>query len=125
MKRCLSVAVFGALCAGAAAQQPPAAPVRAADPAAQVPPASYRSAFEGYVPYREQALAPWRELNDDVARASGHVGILRSGGHAGGERGSPAKAAPGQGAGSERREPAGQAPARAAPKAPAGGHHGH
>ena len=123
MTRYLLLAVFGVLPINVLAQQAPSKDVRAADPAAQVPPISYRSAFEGYVPYREQPLAPWREVNDEVGRVGGHVGIFRSGGHAG--HGTPSKPATGEAAGSTRQEPAGQAPTRGAPKAPAGGHQGH
>ena len=126
MRPYLLVAVFGVVpIDDALAQQAPATEVRAADPAAQVPQVSYRSAFEGYVPYREQPLAPWREVNEEVSRVGGHAGIFRSGGHASQGHGTASKPAPGEAAGSTRKEPAGQAPARSAPKAPAGGHQGH
>ena len=70
-------------------------------------------------------LAPWREVNEEVGRVGGHVGIFRSGGHASQGHGTASKPAPGEAAGSTRKEPAGQAPARSAPKAPAGGHQSH
>jgi hypothetical protein len=121
MKPYLLLAVFGVASVFALAQQAPSREVRAADPAAPVPQVTYRSAFEGYVSYREQSLAPWREVNDAVGSVGGHVGIFRSGGH-----GTPSKPAPGQGASSPRQGPAGQAPERGAPKtAPGAGHHGH
>jgi hypothetical protein len=132
MKRLL-IAVFGVLAVDAAAQQPPATAVRAADPAAQVPPASYRSAFEGYVPYREQPLASWREVNDEVGRVGGHVGVFRGAGHGAHGQSMPAKPAAGTPA-TGATEAGGQAPARGAPEAPGddatgkpspGGHHGH
>jgi len=43
-------------------------------PDASVPAVTYRSAFEDYRPYRDQEVAPWRELNEEVARAGGHRG---------------------------------------------------
>lgn len=47
------------------------------DPAAAVPPVKYESAFTRYAPFREQSVAPWRDVNDEVARAGGHAGIFR------------------------------------------------
>jgi hypothetical protein len=60
-----------------AAAQQPAGTAGPADPAAAVPPVKYESAFAGYVPHREEKLAPWRDVNDEVARAGGHLGIMR------------------------------------------------
>ena len=48
-----------------------------ADPRAAVPATSYRSAFEGYSAFREQEPADWRQLNEEVGKAGGHVGILK------------------------------------------------
>jgi len=48
-----------------------------AKPEARVPAVTYRSAFEGYRPYRDQEVAPWREVNDEVARIGGHLGVLK------------------------------------------------
>lgn len=91
-----------------------------------VPATRYPSAFATYQPFREADLAAWRELNDEVARAGGHVGIFGgASGHAGHGAAKPtaskpatkpAQAAP---AASE----AGQAPARGAPQPPAAGKH--
>lgn len=53
-----------------------------ADPQAKVPAPAYVSAFAGYQPLRDDALAPWREINDEVARAGGHLGMF-GGAHAG------------------------------------------
>lgn len=49
-----------------------------ADPRAVVPPTQYPSAFTGYRPFRDEKPAPWREVNDEVARAGGHLGIFRN-----------------------------------------------
>ena len=48
-------------------------------PEAKVPPVTYRSAFEEYRPYREQKPAPWREVNEEVARVGGHAGVMKTG----------------------------------------------
>lgn len=64
------------------AQQPVARTNPAAADAA-VPAVKYESAFAGYTPYRDEKLAPWREVNDEVARVGGHIGIVGGAGHAG------------------------------------------
>lgn len=131
MKPYIAWAVLGAFALDAAAQR--AAAPSPADPAPRVPQASYRSAFEGYVPYREQTLAPWRDVNDEVGRVGGHAGIFR-GAH--GARGVPKPATPASGArATDGIEAGGKEAARGAPGAPAdgapqsepasGGHHGH
>lgn len=56
---------LAALAAGVAVAQE----ARRPDPAeakAKVPPPEYRSAFEGYRPYTDEKVAPWRESNDAV-----------------------------------------------------------
>lgn len=81
MKALIAIAACAALAPLAAAQvQPQPSP---ADPAARVPAVNYESAFAGYFSYREQDVAPWREVNDEVARTGGHAGIFGSGGHSG------------------------------------------
>jgi hypothetical protein len=66
-----ALALAGATAAaGAQTPAPPRAPVTA--------PPAYQSAFEGYRPYVEEPLAPWREVNDAVERVGGHVGVLRT-----------------------------------------------
>jgi hypothetical protein len=72
------------------AAQPTPAPTDAKVP---VPHTQYQSAFTGYQPYREQAPAPWRDLNDTVHKAGGHIGIV---GGAGGAGGKPPAHPPGQ-----------------------------
>lgn len=42
-----------------------------ADPATQVPAATYRSAFEGYRKMGDEPVADWRASNDAVAKAGG------------------------------------------------------
>lgn len=91
-----------------------AAEASPADPAATAPPVAYRSAFEGYRPFKEEPIVDWRKLNAEVGAVGGHVGIM---GGAGGHAGHGAKAAPGKAAGTE----GGQPPVRGAPKAPGGG----
>ena len=59
-------------------------PASAADAGARVPETRYESAFSSYQPYREQKLAPWRSVNDDVHKAGGHLGVV------GGASGKPA-----------------------------------
>jgi hypothetical protein len=51
------------------------------DSAAPVPALNYNSAFAGYRGYREEPLAPWRDANDETARAGGHIGIVGGAGH--------------------------------------------
>lgn len=91
-------------------------------PGARVPEARYESSFRDYVPYREPALATWREVNDEVGRAGGHVGMFGGGhgGHAGAKSPKPIAGAPAKTA----REAAGRPLARGAPGTP-GLHTGH
>lgn len=63
-----------------AQQQARANPV---DPDAAAPSPQYRSSFDGYRPFRDEKLRPWREVNDEVERAGGHLGIFGGGAHAG------------------------------------------
>jgi hypothetical protein len=48
-----------------------------ADPKAKALAPVYRSSFEGYRAQGEPKRIPWREANDEVERAGGHIGILR------------------------------------------------
>jgi hypothetical protein len=72
-----------------AAAQRPTVNAGPADPAAAVPPVKYESAFTGYAPYREAKPAPWRDVNDEVARIGGHIGIMREAARGGGAPGKP------------------------------------
>jgi hypothetical protein len=47
-------------------------------PHARVPAVTYQSAFQDYRSYREQELASWREVNEEVARVGGHVGVMKA-----------------------------------------------
>lgn len=81
----LKLAVLCCTCAAfwlppAAAQQ--SAKNHPADPQAAVAAPAYASAFAGYRPLRDEALASWREVNDEVARVGGHIGMF-GGAHAG------------------------------------------
>lgn len=58
------------------AAEPTVTRAPAADAAARVPEARYESAFAGYVPYQEQKPAPWRDVNDEVRKAGGHISII-------------------------------------------------
>ena len=61
-----------------AAAQPAASNTNPADPAVPVPALQYESAFTDYRGGRETPLAPWRDVNEEVARVGGHLGILRA-----------------------------------------------
>lgn len=103
-RSCFLLAV-GMLAPAALAQQ--SARPAPADPAATVPAVEYRSVLDGYQPYRDQEIADWRAVNDEVTRAGGHVGIMGGAGH-GASTPAPSPSAEGQ------------PPVRGAPKAPAG-----
>jgi len=54
------------------------------DSGTAVPVVKYESAFTGYLPFHDEKLAPWREVNDEAARVGGHLGIFGdAAGHAG------------------------------------------
>ena len=76
MKISLAFAALAAVAPLAAAQQPRPEPT---DPTVPVPAFRYESGFGSYRGFRDEPLAPWRELNDDVARVGGHAGIVRGG----------------------------------------------
>jgi hypothetical protein len=42
-------------------------------------PSLYKSPFATYRGFREEPPAVWREVNDEVARVGGHVGVLKAG----------------------------------------------
>lgn len=59
----LALAVTTATATPAAGAQPA--------PQASTPAPSFRSALEGYQAFSDQAVAPWREMNDTVGRIGG------------------------------------------------------
>ena len=65
--------LLAAFIAGSAAAQAPARP-DPAEPSVPVPPAEYRSVFEGYLPDEEPRLARWKDANAEAERLGGHVG---------------------------------------------------
>jgi hypothetical protein len=95
--RTFAVLLYGAvvLYPIAVAAQPASAQPNPAHPDAPVPAVKYESGFAGYVSFREEKLAPWREVNDEVARAGGHIGIVRgAAGHGGQGAAKPAAGTP-------------------------------
>lgn len=81
----IRLAALGCACAAlwlqpAHAQQQ--ARANPADPRAETPSSGYQSAFDGYRPFRDEKLQSWRDVNDDVGRAGGHIGIFGGAGHA-------------------------------------------
>lgn len=79
----------------------------ATDATVNVPAPAYQSAFQDYRSFREEPLADWRRLNEEVGRVGGHLGIF------GGAAGHGGHAAPKSSAAET-----GQPPMRGAPKAP-------
>jgi hypothetical protein len=87
-----------------------------ANPGVAVPAVKYESVFTGYAPFRDEKLAPWREVNDEAARIGGHLGIFGgTAGHAGHGSAKPTVQPP---------APATKPPAPAAPQMMHGGSHG-
>ena len=74
LKRLCAAAAIAAVASAAHAQSQPQADV----PGPAAPSPARASAFEGYRPYRDEALAPWREVNDEVGRVGGHSGVVRA-----------------------------------------------
>ena len=123
----MSVALLIASTAVARAQ-PAVAPISAAAPASASSTSTkvYRSAFEGYRPFKDQPVQSWREANDLVGQIGGWQAYAREGqggppaGSVAGASG-PASAPPMSGMPSMRMPPsAPAAPARAASQGSAG-----
>jgi len=123
MQPYILLAAAGVLALDAAAQD--ANTLQPGNPAARVPPTTYQSAFESYVPWRDPQLASWRQVNDAVGAIGGHSGIVGGEGthmHPSGVGAKSATQSPAREVSGSPR--ASQAPARDAPKAPADDH-GH
>jgi hypothetical protein len=65
------LAVLPTLLALNAPAQTATAPAAPPDAQAQAMPAPYRSALEGYQPYSEEKLVPWKQANDTVGKVGG------------------------------------------------------
>lgn len=94
MKNAFIAVIAFAAHAPLAAAEPAAARTDPANPEAPVPAIRYDSAFDGYRSYRQTPLAPWRDVNDEVARVGGHPGILRAGRDAGSSASGEAQPSP-------------------------------
>jgi len=81
---------LAAMCSTYALAQPSLPRAHPADPSATAPAPAYRSAFEGYRPFRDEAPLPWRGANEEVARIGGHLGMF-----GGAAAATPPTAAPG------------------------------
>ena len=115
MHRVIAVLLYGsAMLASDATSADLPARSDAANPAAGAPALKYESAFANYRRYEDQPLRRWTEVNDEVAKAGGHIGIFR------GAQGHGAHAAPTAPAQAPLGE--GQPPVRGAPQAPAQPH---
>lgn len=75
MIRSVVLVVSTVVASSAAAQGAPRLDPK--DPKAPVPAVTYRSAFEGYRPYAEPELVPWRRANEEVGAAGGHTGMFK------------------------------------------------
>ena len=111
----------GLLTLAASAQTPAAPPARAAVPAAAAasaakpaappasaaatvapapvartpaPPGEYRSALEGYQPYSENQMVPWKEANDTVGKIGGWRAYAKEAAEGQGQQGHVGHAVP-------------------------------
>ena len=81
MKRITFLALAGVAASAAVAQTK--ASRDPLDSGVPVPGIQYRSAFEGYQPYRDPPVVEWRDANDAVRAFGGHAGHLVKPGSAG------------------------------------------
>lgn len=75
-----------------AAQPSPAS--NPASPDAPVRESTYESVFTGYQTYQDEKTASWREVNDEVGRIGGQIGIFGGAGHAGHDSSKPSTNSP-------------------------------
>lgn len=75
----LRITLASALLLGlpAALAQTPAARPDPADPRLSVPASTTESAFAGYRSFRDEPLADWRAVNDEMRALGGHAGHIR------------------------------------------------
>jgi hypothetical protein len=97
------LAALSALLAMSVSAQTATAPAAAPVAQTQPTPGPYRSALEGYQPYSESKMVPWREANDRVGEIGGWRVYAKEA--AGGQ--APANQAPATGGAAK--PPAGQA----------------
>jgi len=68
----LALALWASAAHGqAAAPKAPVAPGTPATAQQDTTPAAFRSALEGYQPYADDRMVPWKEANDSVGRIGG------------------------------------------------------
>lgn len=65
------LAALSAFLAMSVSAQTATAPAAAPAPQTEPKPGQYRSALEGYQPYSESKMVPWREANDTVGKIGG------------------------------------------------------
>ncbi|MCL4798883.1 MAG: hypothetical protein KJ025_04805 [Burkholderiales bacterium] len=70
----LAAAAIALIAGGAHAQTRP----KPDDPTVPVAPVTYASPFDGYRTHADEPIASWGEVNDEVGRVGGHVGVLRA-----------------------------------------------
>ncbi len=73
-----------------------AAATAATAPVARTPaaPGEYRSALEGYQPYSEDKMLPWKEANDTVGKIGGWRAYAKEAAEGPGQQGHAGHAAP-------------------------------
>ena len=77
MNECRRTLVWALLLGPLAAFAQTAARPDPANPRLSTPAPAMESAFAGFRSYRDEPLAPWREVNEEVREVGGHAGILK------------------------------------------------
>lgn len=70
-KPAASLAIVSSLMAATVDAQPVDSPPGPSTAPPMTSPGAYRSALEGYQPYREQKIQPWKQANDTVGQVGG------------------------------------------------------